>query len=208
MTKKEEGSTENPEQSSQEGSQPNPNNNESSTNKSSEQPGTTTVRELEAESLKKDAAEYKDKYLRLLADMENMRKRMQKERQELTQYAVENIVVDFLSPIDNLENALRFANQMSDEVKNWAVGFQMILTQFKDALANNGITPITSQGEHFDPHSHEAVEMVESEEYPSGTIVEEYVKGYKMGDRTIRPARVKVAKKPTAPEQASQEQKD
>lgn len=158
---------------------------------------TTTVRELELESLRKEAAdnrEYKDKYLRLLADMENMRKRMQKEKQELTQYAIENVITDFLPPMDHMENALRFADQMSDEVKNWAIGFQMILTQFKDALVSNGIQAVNSKGLPFDPHTQEAVEMVETNEHAAGTVVEECVRGYKMGERTIRPARVKVAK--------------
>jgi molecular chaperone GrpE len=152
------------------------------------------ITDIELKNLKKEASEYKDKYLRLLADVENTRKRMQKERQEMTNYAIENIIVDFLRPMDNLENALKFAEQMSDEVKNWAVGFQMILTQFKDVLTENGIVPMDSKETLFDPHLHEAVEMVETEKFPAGTIVEECVRGYKRGDRTIRPARVKVAK--------------
>ena len=119
---------------------------------------------------------------------------MQKERQEMTRYALEGIIVDFLHPLDNFENALKFAQGMSDDVKHWALGFQMILTQFKDILAENGVQPIESVGEQFDPHNHEAVEIAEVTEYPSGVILEEYIRGYKMGDRTIRPARVKVAK--------------
>lgn len=148
----------------------------------------------ELKSLQKELLEYKDKYLRLLADAENARKRLQKERQEMTRYAIEGLIVDFLRPLDNFENALRFAQEMSDEVKNWAFGFQMILAQFKDVLAQNGITPIDSLGKSFNPHDHEAIEMVESAEQSPGTIIEENVRGYKMGDRTIRAARVKVAK--------------
>lgn len=153
-----------------------------------------TISAEELENLKKEVNEYKDKYLRLLADIENMRKRMQKERQEMTQYAIENVISEFLAPLDNLENALKFAQQMSDEVKNWASGFQMILSQFKDVLTNQGVTPVATEGKTFDPHAHEAVEIVETADKPPGTIIEEYVRGYKMGDRTIRPARVKVAK--------------
>lgn len=148
----------------------------------------------ELKGLQKEIVEYKDKYLRLLADAENARKRLQKERQEMTRYAVESLIGDFLRPIDNFENALRFAQDMSDEVRNWAFGFQMILAQFKDVLAQNGITSIDSLGKTFNPHDHEAVEMVESTDQPPGTIIEENVRGYKMGDRTIRAARVKVAK--------------
>lgn len=156
-------------------------------------PKQVMVTDEELRSLRREIIEYKDKYLRLLADAENARKRLQKERQEISRYAIENIVVDFLHPIDNLENALRFAQDMSEEVRNWAIGFQMILTQFKDILAQNGVVSFESVGRPFDPHLHEAIEMVESDD-PPGTIIEIFVRGYKMGDRTIRPARVKVAK--------------
>lgn len=145
-------------------------------------------------TLQKELLDYKDKYLRLLADAENARKRLHKERQELSRYAIESMVVDLLRPLDNLENALRFAQDMSDEVKNWAFGFQMILTQFKDVLTQHGIHAFDSLGQPFDPHQHEAIEMVESTTQTAGTIVEENVRGYKMGDRIIRAARVKVAK--------------
>jgi molecular chaperone GrpE len=160
----------------------------------SAQPKQVMVTDEELRNLQKEILDYKDKYLRLLADAENARKRLQKERQEMTRYAVENLIVDFLRPIDNFENALRFAEEMSDEVKNWAFGFQMILAQFKDVLTQNGISSIDSLGKPFNPHDHEAVEMVESQELPPNTIIEECMRGYKMGDRTIRAARVKVAK--------------
>lgn len=154
--------------------------------------------EVEIAEAKQDAAQYKDKYLRNLAEMENSRKRLQKEKQELTQYAIQNVILDFLPPLDHLENALRFADQASSEVQHWATGFQMILTQFKDALANNGVAPIISKGMPFDHNCHEAVEMIVTNEFPPGTVVEENVRGYRMGDRVLRPARVKVAKEPTS----------
>lgn len=160
-------------------------------------PKQVLITDEELKGLQKEIVEYKDKYLRLLADAENARKRLQKEKQDISRYAVENIIVDFLHPIDNFENALRFAQEMSDEVKNWAFGFQMILAQFKDVLIQNGIISMDAIGKQFNPHEHEAVEMIESIE-PPGTIIEECVRGYKMGDRTIRPARVKVAKEKLA----------
>lgn len=166
------------------------------------QPKTTTVGGLELESLRRELAETKDKYLRVLAESENARKRLQKEKQETIQYALQNVIVDFLNPIDHMENALSFTQQMSEDVKNWAAGFQMILTQFKDVLSNNGVTPFSSEGKPFDPHRHEAVETVESSTVPPGTVIEESLKGYIMGDKTIRPARVKVSKTP------AEEQKD
>lgn len=138
--------------------------------------------------------EYKDKYLRLLADVENTRKRMQKEKVEATRFAVENVMSDILLPIDNLENALKFTDQMSDETRNWALGFQMILAQFKEALHEQGVVAFESVGTLFNPHLHEAVEMEATDAFPQGTILEEFMRGYKCGDRTVRPARVKVAK--------------
>jgi molecular chaperone GrpE len=167
--------------------------------------------ESEVESLKSELNEYKDKYLRVLADSENARKRLQKERQELIQYALQNVIVDFLNPIDHMENALKFTQQASEEVKHWAVGFMMILNQFKDVLTNQGVFPFESEGTHFDPHSHEAIEMIETIDYPPGTIVSESLKGYKMGNRTIRPARVVVAKtlsQPEAQNEANEETKN
>lgn len=155
-----------------------------------------TITDIELENLKNELDECKDKYLRVLADAENARKRLQKERQELLQYAIQNVIVDFLNPIDHFETALSFSQQASEEIKHWAVGFQMILNQFKDVLSNNGVTLIKSEGTVFDPHQHEAIEMIATLDFPAGTVVTETLKGYKMGDRTIRPARVKVAKVP------------
>jgi molecular chaperone GrpE len=148
----------------------------------------------ELEKLKKECLESKDKYLRVLAEMENMRKRLQKERLDLVQHAIQNVMVEFLNPIDHMENALKFAQEMSDEVKHWALGFQMILNQFKDVLSNHGVVAFSSVGMPFDPNRHEAIEMIVTNEYSPGTVVSESVKGYKMGDRIIRPARVTVAK--------------
>jgi molecular chaperone GrpE len=137
---------------------------------------------------------WKDKYLHTLADMENMRKRMQKERSETLKFGTESTVGEFLPAMDNFENALRFTTTASPEVKNWAMGFEMILGQFKEVLSNHGIHPFHSEGTHFDPLLHEAVEIVETMDAPDGTILQEFSKGYKSSQRTIRPARVKVAK--------------
>ena len=145
--------------------------------------------------------DYKDKYLRLLADVENTRKRMQKEKQEMLRFGIENILEEILGPMDNLENALNFAENMSGEVRQWAQGFQMILAQFKDVLTQNGVAPFVSEGQRFDPAKHEAVEMEETSEAAEGTILKEFVKGYSRGDHILRPARVKVAKKLTKKEE-------
>jgi len=139
------------------------------------------------------ADEYKDKYLRLLAEIDNTRKRMQKEKQEMIRFAVDSVLSDLLAPIDNLESALQFAEQMSPEVQNWAKGFQMILGQFKEVLSEQGVTPFASEGELFDPIRHYAIETEETNDVAEGTILQEFVKGYASKERVLRPARVKVA---------------
>lgn len=141
--------------------------------------------------------ECKDKYLRLLAEMENARKRMQKEKQDSIRFAVENVLADILTPLDNFESALKATQNMSDDVKQWATGFQMISSQLKDVLNQNGVTVFDAVGTQFDPHLHEAVETEETDKHPPGTIIKEFVKGYKCGDHILRPARVLVAKSPT-----------
>jgi molecular chaperone GrpE len=147
-------------------------------------------------SAEEETQEYKEKYLRLLADVDNTRKRMQKEKQEMTRFAIENVISEILEPIDNLENALQFTQHMSEETRSWAQGFQMILGQFKDILSNHGVTPFHSEGQKFDPRMHYAIETEETQELPEGTIIKEYVKGYRSGERIVRPARVKVAAAP------------
>jgi molecular chaperone GrpE len=146
--------------------------------------------------LQKEFDEMKDKYLRALADGENARKRLAKEKQEVIGFGIENTICDFLPAIDSFENALRFADAASSEVKNWAMGFQMILTQFRQVLQNYGITAFQSEGAAFDPNFHDAVESIETEDVPEGTILKEFTKGYRSAVRTIRPARVQVARLP------------
>lgn len=142
--------------------------------------------------------DYKEKYFRQLAEMENARKRLQKEKMEMMKFASDNLLSELLLPIDTFENALGFADKMSDETRNWAIGFQMILGQFKEILASHGIHSFSALGDTYDPHRHEAVEIEETSEHPEGTILQEFMKGYKSGERILRPSRVKVAKRPTS----------
>lgn len=160
----------------------------------------TNIEQLAAAAAE-EAVNYKDKYLRLLADTENTRKRMLKEKQDMVRFGIENILGEILGPMDNLENALKHAENLSGELKNWALGFQMILAQFKEVLTQNGVAPFVSEGEKFDSTRHEAVEMEETDQAPEGMILKEFVKGYSRGDHIIRPARVRVAKKLTIKEE-------
>jgi molecular chaperone GrpE len=141
-----------------------------------------------------EAEDYKNKYISLLAEMENMRKRLQKEKLEAIRFSVEKALISLLPPIDHLEQALRFAQNMPNEVKNWALGFQMIVTQFKDLLAEQGIISFSSEGSPFDPNKHQAVEIEETDQYPEGVVIQEFTKGYRSAERTLRPARVKISK--------------
>ena len=159
----------------------------------------------ETENFAAQLAECQEKYLRLLAESENTRKRMQKERQELTQYAVENVLCELLHPLDQFESALKFAESMNDEVRNWAIGFEMILGQLKAVLTQHGVVSYEVIGKRFDPHWHEAVDMIETEEYEPGVVVQECLRGYKVGERPIRVARVKVSKAPEIVKEGDEE---
>ena len=143
-----------------------------------------------------ESTDYKDKYFRALAEIENTRKRLQREKIESQSYAIQNVVLDFLQPLDHLEQALKHAINASDEIKHWALGFEMILSQMKQVLADHGVQLFDSIGQQFDPHQHEAIETEERTDIAPGIIIEEYVRGYKLGSRVIRPAKVKVATQP------------
>ena len=137
--------------------------------------------------------DYKSRLKYALAEMENMRKRLVHDKQEMIQFAVENVILEFLEPIDNLEKALGFSDQMSEETRSWAVGFQMILGQFKSVLNRLGVTTIHAVGRSFDPHLHHAVEVEVTTEVAPNTIIAELMKGYSHKGRTLRHAKVKVA---------------
>ena len=128
--------------------------------------------------------DWKDKYLRALAEQENMRKRVQREKQEMARFGIENAISEFLPAIDNFENAMRFAENAKGDVKNWAMGFEMILGQFKEVLHNHGVVAFHSEGNAFDPQFHEAVEIVETDAHPDGTVIQEFTKRSKNSNRT------------------------
>ena len=149
------------------------------------------------ESLQTEVQEYKDKYLRALAETENTRKRLAREKVESQSYAVQNIVTDLLQPIDHFEQALHHAEEAKGDITTWAKGFEMILEQLHQVLSDHGVSSYKSISLPFDPHMHEAVETEERPDVPEGTVVFEFQKGYRLGGRTIRPARVRVATRPS-----------
>lgn len=144
--------------------------------------------------LQKELTECKEKYMRVLAESENARKRMQKEKAESQSFAVHSILLEFLQPLDHLEHALRHAENASPEIQHWAKGFEMILDQFRQVLLNNDVESFESIGKPFDPNFHEAIETEETDAFPDGTVMEQFAPGYIAGGiRVVRPAKVKVA---------------
>ena len=131
----------------------------------------------------------KDKYLRLLAEYDNYRKRSAKERENIYSDALTDTVTKFLPVYDNLVRAL----QQSTEDEAYRKGVEMIMTQFNDILAKLGVTPIDALGQKFDPLLHNAVMHEEDAEKGENEIVQELQRGFKLGDKVIRFAMVKVA---------------
>lgn len=153
--------------------------------------------------------EYREKYLRLLAENENLLKRLRKESKDSIRLATQKIILDLLLPLDQFENALMHANtNPSEDVQNWALGFKMIQKQFKEWLSSQNVHSYVSRGELFNPALHEAVEMIASSEYREGIVIKELVKGYKMGDYVLRPAKVVVAKAPTPSKESQSDAED
>ncbi len=141
----------------------------------------------------KEIAELKDKYLRTLADSENARKRIRQQSEESIRIQREAIIRDLLPIIDNLERALAAARNGND-ARTIVDGVEMTVRALIDFLRAQGVTPIQSVGQAFDPNRHEAVDHVVSQAHPPNTVVDEFHRGYLIGDRTLRPARVSVAK--------------
>jgi molecular chaperone GrpE len=138
-----------------------------------------------------------DKYVRLTADFDNYKKRALRERGEAVRYANESLLEKLLPIVDNFEAALAAANTVTTPgVDSLKTGVNMIFTQMKNFLSENGVEEIDAAGKPFDPNLHEAVSQKESTDVPEGQVIEQMRKGYKLRDRLIRPAMVVVAKKP------------
>ena len=146
---------------------------------------------LREELSKKD--DYQDNFLRLQAEFDNFRKRSAKERQEFIKYANESMVLELIGMLDNFERSIKAADEKQD-FKLLHQGVDMISKELHKLLSEKGLKRIVSIGEKFDPHKHEAFEVVESEEAEDGAILDEFQVGYMLNDRIIRPAKVKVIK--------------
>jgi len=142
--------------------------------------------------------EQKNLYLRTLADFQNYRRRQNEEMERQRIRVLETLLEDLLPILDNFERALQAA-EATRELEPLLEGVKMTDRQIKALLARFDIHPIEAVGKPFDPNLHEAIQRVESEEYEDGTIIDEVERGYRMGERVIRPSKVIVARRPEPP---------
>ncbi|MFH1779279.1 MAG: nucleotide exchange factor GrpE [Candidatus Omnitrophota bacterium] len=147
---------------------------------------------LKEKAIKAD--EYFDKLLRLQADFENYKKRLDREKVDFIKYANEGLIVGLLNILDDFERAIDSAKNSNDS-KTLLQGVEMIRQHFQEALEERGLNKIDPKGESFNPEKHEAVMHIETDEYPENTVVEVLRKGYGLNGKILRPAVVKVAKK-------------
>jgi molecular chaperone GrpE len=166
----------------------------------SPQPGAiaeSAGREMSAEAaelqkIKAERDSLLDRLARAQAEFENARRRANKEQQEFRDFAAADVIKSLLPVVDNFERAL----QVKCESGEFRGGIELIYKQLQDTLAKLGVHAIPAKGELFDPHYHEAIEMVETSEVRDHEVIEELQRGYRYKDRLLRPAMVKVAKNP------------
>jgi molecular chaperone GrpE len=160
------------------------------------------VEELNASQTSDDVVEekteeesFKDKYFYIAAEMQNMQRRFDKEKENLLKYGSEKILRDMLDVVDNFERTLGFIETDEDEkVKNIAVGIDMIAKQFVEALGKHGLKKVEAMGEIFDPNFHEALAQQPADDKKEMEIIQVHQTGYTLNERLIRPAKVVVVK--------------
>lgn len=146
----------------------------------------------EFQKLKAERDSLLDRLARAQAEFDNARKRAIKEQQDFREYAAVDAIKPLMPILDSFDRAL----QVRSEPGDFRNGVELIYKQLQDVLAKLGVRAIPAKGELFDPHVHEAIEMVETSDVPDHEVVEELQRGYKLKDRLLRPAMVKVAKNP------------
>ncbi|MHB8483630.1 MAG: nucleotide exchange factor GrpE [Nitrospiria bacterium] len=150
-----------------------------------------------AELLERKEQEFKElneKYLRLMADFENYKKRTSRDHLESMKYAQEPALREILPILDNLDRAL-FHSKESKDINKLNEGLQLIMKQSQEILAQLGVTPIPGRGEVFDPTKHQAISQVETDELEENRVVDEISKGYFFKDHVLRPSMVSVSRK-------------
>ena len=157
-----------------------------------------TLTEAEYLKLKEEAAkaqEYWDRLLRLQADFENTRKRMDRDKQDFMRFANEGIVLELLNILDDLERTVELAQSKHEDLPTFLKGVEMVLAHLYEMLKEQGIKPIEAVGKTFDPNYHEALMQVENNDLPEHTVAEELQRGYLLNGRVIRTTKAKVTKK-------------
>ena len=155
--------------------------------------------DTEEDVLREEIKTLKEEKIRVLAEMENLRKRFEREKIDSIKYGSVNFARDILSPGDNLERALsviKEEEEHSESVKNLIDGLLMVKKELSTALEKHGVTKIDSLNKKFDPNLHQAMMEVENNDLDEGVVVQEIQTGYMMHDRLLRPAMVGVSKKP------------
>ncbi|WP_414624435.1 nucleotide exchange factor GrpE [Calothrix sp. CCY 0018] len=147
----------------------------------------------EIKSLKAQLDERSSQYMRIAADFENYRKRTLKEKDDLELQVKRNTITELLPIIDNFERARAQIKPQNDGEMGIHKSYQGVYKQLVDSLKRLGVSPMRPEGQEFDPNEHEAVMREPTDEYPEGTVLEELVRGYFLGDRVLRHAMVKVA---------------
>ena len=171
----------------------------SDNNEINEEPADEEIQEIEEDILKEEIKTLKEEKIRVLAEMENLRKRFEREKIDSIKYGSVNFARDILSPGDNLERALSAINEEEEHpqsIKNLIEGLLMVKKELSTALEKNGITKIDSLDKKFDPNLHQAMMEIENNDLDEGIVVQEIQTGYMMHDRLLRPAMVGVSKKP------------
>ena len=163
------------------------------------------------EKLNQEIEIIKEEKIRLLAEMENLRKRFEREKVETIKFGSINLARDILSPGDNLEralNALPEDENHSESIKNLIDGLKMVLKEYKNSLEKHGVKKIDTMNQKFDHNFHQAMMEIENNDVEEGTVVQEIQSGYTMHDRLLRAAMVGVSKKPATKKEEPNEKKD
>jgi molecular chaperone GrpE len=157
-----------------------------------EQPDAIAALRAELEKAQSQAAEYLDGWQRARAEFANYKRRVEAERDDVRCRSNETLLLRLLPVVDDFERALQVAPAKLADTP-WFNGVRMILNKLYAILESENVAPVQAVGEHFDPQWHEAMMQEETTDYPDGTVAEEVRKGYRLGDRMLRPALVKVA---------------
>lgn len=155
-----------------------------------------TALQAQIDALSQERSTLLDQLLRRQAEFENYRRRVDRERAETYARSRAEVVLELLPVIDNFERALASLEHNSSDAKSLQQGIELIHRQLNDALAKFGLEPVESVGQAFDPNVHEAVSAEPSTEHEENTVIAEFERGYKLGERLLRPAKVKVASSP------------